>query len=73
MGFISGYFARDRSSAYDNLARCIDKSISAEHAVAMIDKYSTDNPQRWTAPLPFGIVEALTVKDGPCPNLNPLK
>lgn len=73
MGFINGFFAGDRSAAYDNLGRCIDKNISAEQAIAMISKYSADNPQRWTAPLPLGIVEALTVKDGPCPNLNPLK
>jgi hypothetical protein len=73
MGFINGYFAGERTSAYDVLAGCIDKKVSAEQAIAMIDKYSTDNPQRWTAPLPMGIIEALTVKDGPCPDLNPVK
>jgi len=73
MGFINGYFAADRPPAYRTLAMCLDKKVSTEQAVAMIDKYSTDNPQRWTVPLPMGIIEALTVKDGPCPELNPVK
>jgi hypothetical protein len=73
IGFLNGFVTGARSSAYDNLARCIDKNVTAEQAVAMIDKYSTENPQRWSAPLPMGIVEALTVKDGPCPNMNPFK
>ena len=73
MGFVNGFFAGNRSFAYHDLGKCIDKNISAEQAVAMIDKYSTDNPQRWNATLPTGIIESLTVKDGPCPNLNPFK
>ena len=65
------FFAGGRSSQFDNLGKCIDRNITDEQAVAMIDKYSTENPQRWSVPLPMGIIEALTVKDGPCPNLNP--
>lgn len=72
MGFINGYFAGDRSTPmFSKFANCIDQNISATQAVAMIDKYFNDNPQRWSASLSKGIVESLTVKDGPCPNLNP--
>jgi len=71
-GFVNGFFAGERSRNYDALARCIEKNMSVDQAVAMIDKYSADNPQRWNVPLPMGIAESLTVKDGPCPGLNPL-
>ncbi len=37
----------------------------------MIDKYYKDNPQRWNTLLAIGIIDALTVKDGPCPDINP--
>ena len=73
LGFVNGMFAGQRSPRYDALANCLEKRISRDQAIAMIDKYSADNPQRWSAPLPMGIVEALTVKDGPCPGLNPFK
>lgn len=71
VGFVNGFFAGDRSAQYDSLAKCIERHISPDQAIAMITKYSTDNPQRWSVPLPIGIAEALTVKDGPCPGLNP--
>ncbi len=71
IGFVNGFFAGDRSVRYDSLAKCIERHISPDQAIAMIDKYSTDNPQRWSVPLPMGVAEALTVKDGPCPGLNP--
>jgi len=73
IGFVNGYFAGDRSKKYDNLAKCVEKNISVDQALAMIDKYSKENPQRWSSPLPMGIVESLTVRDGPCPDLNPSK
>lgn len=73
IGFVNGFFAGDRSQEYDDLAKCIEKNISVDQALGMIDKYSKENPQRWNVPLPMGIAEALTVKDGPCPSLNPFK
>ena len=47
------------------------KNIPTKQAVAMIDKYYKDNPQRWSTLLTVAIIEALTVKDGPCPDINP--
>jgi hypothetical protein len=73
VGFINGFLAGDRSVKYDNLAMCIEKNLSIDQAVAMIDKYSRDNPERWNIPFPMGVAEALTVKNGPCSGLNPLQ
>jgi hypothetical protein len=72
-GFVNGYFMGDDSLKSKNLARCVDHDVTAEQAVAMIDKYSANNPERWNIPLGMGIIEALTVKDGPCPSLDPFK
>ena|ERR1017187_6455042 len=38
----------------------------ADQAIAMIDKYYRDNPAKWDTPIGKAIIEALTVKDGPC-------
>jgi hypothetical protein len=37
-----------------------------DQAVAMIDKYYDDHPERWSNDLGDGIVQALTVAGGPC-------
>lgn len=70
-GLINGLFGAD--PRYDALGRCLDRNVAPSQAVAMIDKYSAENPQRWNVAISTGIVEALTVKDGPCPNLGPMK
>lgn len=71
-GFTNGYFAAPaKETAKKRLSDCIIKNIPTKQAIAMIDKYYKDNPQRWSTLLAFGILEALTVKDGPCPGLNP--
>jgi Rap1a immunity proteins len=73
LGFINGFFAEPRSEKFSPLAHCIEENITQEQGVQMINKYLHDNPQRWTAPLPMGIVEALIVKDGPCAGKSPWK
>jgi hypothetical protein len=73
LGFINGLFAEPRSAKFSTLAFCVEKRITQEQAVQMVDKYLKENPQRWDVPLPIGVVEALTVKDGPCPSLNPFR
>lgn len=42
--------------------------ISAEQALAMIDKYYDAHPEEWSAPLSVEIWKALTVKGSPCEN-----
>ena len=71
-GFTNGFFsAPSTEKGKVDLGDCIEKNIPPEQAVAMIDKYYKDNPQRWSTLLAIGITEALTVKDGPCPGINP--
>jgi len=38
----------------------------ADQAIAMIDKYYQDHPERWTIPLGQALVEALMIENGPC-------
>jgi hypothetical protein len=72
-GFTNGFFAGPRSPLFIALANCIEAHIKSSQALAMIDKYYKDNPQRWNIPLGIGVVEALTVRDGPCANKSPWK
>jgi hypothetical protein len=73
IGFVNGFFAQPRSAKFTPLALCLEKNVTQDQAVQMIDKYLKENPQRWDIPLPIGIVEALTVKDGPCAGKDPWK
>jgi hypothetical protein len=72
VGFTNGFFsAPSTDKGKTDFGDCIMKNIPTKQAVAMINKYYKDNPQRWSTPLTLAIIEALTVKDGPCPNINP--
>jgi hypothetical protein len=71
-GFTNGFFSAPSSDkGKAALADCIMKNIPIQQALAMIDKYYKDNPERWNTLLAVGINQALTVKDGPCPGINP--
>jgi hypothetical protein len=39
----------------------------------MIDKYYEENPEKWNIPIGDAILEALTVKGGPCEGMLPPK
>jgi hypothetical protein len=72
VGFTNGFFsAPSTDKGKTAFGDCIMKNIPTKQAVAMIDKYYKDNPQRWSTLLTVAIIEALTVKDGPCPDINP--
>jgi hypothetical protein len=71
-GFTNGLFLANRTESFRELAACLE-SVSYDQATAMIDKYYSDNPQLWNKSLGSQIVNALTVKDGPCPDKNPWK
>jgi hypothetical protein len=45
----------------------MNDNMTYEQAVAMIDKYYADHPERWNQPLAQEVVTALTVQGGPCP------
>jgi len=65
LGWSNGYFAGYGPQAFP-LRSCIEGSIPYQQAVAMIDKYYDDHPEKWGFNLSDEIVEALTVAGGPC-------
>lgn len=54
------------------LEKCL-APMSYEHAVAMIEKYYTDHPEQWSQWISPMILQALTVKGGPCEGQYPLE
>jgi hypothetical protein len=46
MGFTSGFFAGPRPPKFIAFHNCIEKNIPSSQAIAMIDKYYKENPQR---------------------------
>ena len=48
-------------------------SLSTDQAIAMIDKYYRDHPERWSISIGDAILEALTVSGSPCARMVPTK
>jgi hypothetical protein len=65
IGWSNGYFSGHGEQAFP-LRLCIEDNIPYGQAVAMIDKYYDDHPEKWSNDLSGEIVQALTVKGGPC-------
>lgn len=70
-GFTNGLFVGPRSTKFLTLVNCLEERMTSDQAIAMIDKYYKDNPQRWSMPFGQEMILALTIKDGPCPGLDP--
>lgn len=51
--------------------KCLE-GVDSKQAIAMVDKFFKNNPEKWSTPFNLGMVEALTVKGGPCEGLDPL-
>lgn len=72
LGFTNGFFLHRSPTAAD-LSQCIT-TIPLEQAVAMIDKFYKNNPEKWTTwALGEGILRAITVEGGPCADEYPWK
>jgi hypothetical protein len=69
-GWTNGFFLARGAKAI-GFANCLSE-ISTEQAVAMIEKYYKDHPERWSHGLGEEILLALTVNGGPCQGQNPL-
>jgi len=56
------------AKASQALLECIvtNEGPSIDQAIAMVDKYYKENPEKWNVPIGEAMVEALTVKGGPC-------
>lgn len=75
-GFTNGLFASGVNVLECNgnqptkkpMYECIlfSKDLELHQAIAMIDKYYKENPEKWGDPIGFAIRDALTVKGGPC-------
>lgn len=65
IGWSNGYFSGSGASAFP-LRSCIENNIPYGQAIAMIDKYHDDHPEKWNNDLSDEIVQALTVAGGPC-------
>jgi hypothetical protein len=71
VGWANGFFDRRGTDAQPFFA-CLSSKISYRQALAMIDKYFNDHPERWGIPLSHGILEALTASGSPCYELRDL-
>jgi len=65
IGWSNGYFSGRGAQAFP-LRSCIEGNIPYDQAIAMIDKYRDDHPEKWSNDLSDEIVQALTVAGGPC-------
>ena len=65
IGWSNGYFSGRGAPAFP-LRSCIEDNIPYSQAIAMIDKYHDDHPEKWSNDFSDGIVQALTVAGGPC-------
>ena len=65
VGWSNGYFSTRGAQAFP-LRSCIEDNIPYDQAIAMIDKYHEEHPERWSNDLSEEIVYALTVARGPC-------
>ena len=65
IGWSNGYFSARGAPAFP-LRLCVEDKIPYFQAIAMIDKYHDDHPEKWSNNLSDEIVQALTVAGGPC-------
>ena len=65
IGWSNGYFSARGAQAFP-LRSCIEDNIPYDQAIAMIDKYYNDHPEKWSNDLSDVIVQVLTVAGGPC-------
>ena len=49
----------------EELCACLEAQLTNKQAVAIIDKFYKDHPEKWSAPLGAEILEAL-MENGPC-------
>jgi hypothetical protein len=65
LGFTNGLFEGPRSAAFLSLAACME-AMQQDEAIAMVDQYYREHPEKWGVPAAYGIISAITAKGGPC-------
>jgi hypothetical protein len=68
LGWTNG-FLYGRGYGAAELAGCLEQ-MGADQALAMIDKYYRDHPERWSRSFTDEVLRALTVDGGPCQGKN---
>jgi hypothetical protein len=64
LGWTNGFFLAKDAHAFQ-FAQCLE-GMSPTQAVAMIDKYYKDHPEKWSDIFGTQILQALLVVGGPC-------
>lgn len=70
IGWSNGYFSGRGAQAFP-LRLCVENNIPYRQAIAMIDKYHDDHPEKWSNDFSDEIIHALTVAGGPCASKAP--
>lgn len=70
IGWTNGFLI-GRGEIGVSLEKCLS-TLTYQQAVAMINKYFDTHPERWSATLTEGMIEALTVPGSACEGKNPL-
>ena len=70
-GWTNGFFLGAHDQRAKEFYTCLTQ-ISMNQAIAMIDKYYQQHPERWSSNLGAAILLAMTVSGGPCEGKNPL-
>lgn len=65
IGVTNGYFLHRPGAV--TLYKCLSDHVGYEQAVAMVDKYYNDHPEKWNEAAAEEVIDALTVEGGPCP------
>lgn len=64
IGVTNGYFIESHDIT---LYHCLSDNVSYDQAIAMIDKYYGEHPEKWGDSAAKSVITALTVPGGPCP------
>jgi len=68
LGWTNGFFY-GRGPGGLEFGTCL-QTMTTEQALAMIDKYYKDHPERWSKTIGNQLLEALTVPGSPCEGKN---
>jgi len=70
-GWTNG-FLQKRGPKGGPLVDCLE-TMSTDQAIAMVDKYYKDHPEKWSGVFSEQILAALTVAGSPCEGKTPLR
>jgi hypothetical protein len=71
LGWTNGFFYGPAAEKLGGVAKTMDLAtclteMGSDQAIAMIDKYYQQHPERWSEPMSLEFLRALTMNGGPC-------